>query len=324
MLIRELLAQKDPCVVKCIRPDDTLLKMAQKLREHKIGALLVTDENDKLVGVISERDLVRAVTEFGNELVHRPVSDVMTRSVITCGSEDSVLDILATMNEKTIRHIPVVEGERIRAMISIREFEHACKHLQAQARTDELTGLANRRHFMESLEKEFSRYQRFRTPFSVAMLDIDHFKHVNDSFGHDAGDRVLNALAKVLVRELRTFDGVGRLGGEEFAILFANTEIDKAELVCQRLMAAVRAEEVVTDEGAIRFTVSFGLAEVTANTKDSGSVMKRADKLLYDAKSSGRNRIAVRAAKDQADEIRTNPVLHYRPNLASVLLASAK
>lgn len=297
MLIRELLAQKSPSEIKCVRPEQTLLEMAQKLRANNIGALLVTDQNDKLVGVISERDLVRAVTEFESAVVERPVSDVMTRSVITCGPDDSIVETLAVMNEKRIRHIPVLEGEKIRAMISIREFDHACKHLQAQARTDELTGLANRRYFMESLVKEFSRFQRYQTPFSIAMLDIDHFKHVNDTFGHDAGDRVLVALAKLLVRELRTFDGVGRLGGEEFAILFANTEVEKAELACERLIAAIRAEEVVTDAGTIRFTASFGLTGMSGEMSDCDAIMKQADKLLYEAKNNGRNRVVVQPAQ---------------------------
>ncbi len=324
MLIRELLAQKGPSEVKCVRPEQTLLEMARKLRSNNIGALLVTDENDKLVGVVSERDLVRAIIEHESAVVERPVSDVMTRSVISCSPDDSVMETLAVMNEKQIRHIPVLERKKIRAMISIREFDHACKHLQAQARTDELTGLANRRYFMESLEKEFGRYQRFRTPFSVAMLDIDHFKHVNDMFGHEAGDRVLSALAKLLVRELRTFDGVGRLGGEEFAILFANTEIDKAEMACQRLIAAIRAEEVVTDEGTIRYTASFGLAGIDADTNDSGAMLKRADKLLYDAKNSGRNRIVTQPAQRPRNIVKTRAAMAHGPDLAALLQAPAK
>lgn len=324
MLIRELLAHKSPCEVKCVHPEETLLEMARKLRSNNIGALLVTDENDKLVGVVSERDLVRAVIEYQSDVVNRPVSDVMTRSVISCGPDDSVMETLAVMNEKQIRHIPVLDGNKIRAMVSIREFDHACKHLQAQARTDELTGLANRRYFLESLDKEFSRYQRFRTPFSVAMLDIDHFKHINDTFGHEAGDRVLSALAKLLVRELRTFDGVGRLGGEEFAIVFANTDIEKAELACQRLIAGIRAEEVVTDEGTIRYTASFGLAGVDADTRDSGALLKRADKLLYDAKNSGRNRIAVQQPRDPKRMVRAQAAMAHGPDLASLLQVPAK
>lgn len=324
MLIRELLAQKPPCEVKCVHPEETLLDMARKLRSYNIGALLVTDQNDKLVGVISERDLVRAVVEFEGAVIERPVGDVMTRSVITCGPKDSVVEILAIMNEKQIRHIPVLDGDKIRAMVSIREFDHACKHLQAQARTDELTGLANRRYFMENLEKDFSRYQRYRTPFSVAMLDIDHFKHVNDMFGHDAGDRVLGALARLLVRELRTFDGIGRLGGEEFAILFANTEIEKAELACERLISAIRAEEVVTDEGTIRFTASFGLVGVDADTRDCGALLKRADKLLYDAKNLGRNRVVTQSMEEPGKIVEARSAMVHGPDLTTIPQALAK
>ncbi len=324
MLIRELLAQKGSTEIRHVRPHETLLDAARKLREHNIGALLVIDEQEKLVGLISERDIVRSVIRFENSLVERPVSDVMTRSLITCAPGDDIVETLAVMNGKNIRHIPVLEGDRIRAMVSIREFDHACKYLLAQARTDELTGLANRRYFLESLEKELSRFQRFRTPFSVAMLDIDHFKHVNDTFGHDAGDEVLNALSKLLVRELRTFDGIGRLGGEEFAILFVNADIQKARIACDRLLTAIRAEEVVTSEGTIRYTASFGLMEINSDSVDCKSILRRVDKLLYDAKRAGRNRIGMDTLPKQNRAEMNSPAMVHGPGLASMLLASTK
>jgi diguanylate cyclase (GGDEF)-like protein len=297
MLIRELLAQKKPVDVKSIRPESTLFELAGKLRQYNIGALLVTDDEDNVVGVVSERDLVRAVTEFRDGFVDRPVSGIMTRSVISCVPEDNVVVTLAVMNQNRIRHMPVLEDGQPLAMISIREFDHACRQLQIESRTDELTGLANRRYFMETLGTELSRSQRYQTPLSLAILDIDHFKHVNDTFGHEAGDRVLCDLGKLLVRELRTFDGIGRLGGEEFAILFANTSATNAKKACERLLAAIRSEEVVTDEGAIRFTASFGLADAGDDTHDSRCLLKAVDKLLYQAKNEGRNRIVVKPAR---------------------------
>ena len=249
MMIRELLAGKRPDEVVCIQPGNTLLDLADLLRVHNIGAVLVIDDNSGLVGLISERDLVRAVSEFRDAAVARQVSEVMTRKVITCTPDDNVVDTLAVMNEKRIRHMPVLDDGQPRAMISIREFDQACRQLQAQSRTDELTGLANRRYFTETLNKELSRCRRYRTPLSLALLDIDHFKHVNDTFGHDAGDMVLCALGKLLVHELRTFDGVARLGGEEFALLFPNTSADNAAIACERVLTAIRALEVATGEG---------------------------------------------------------------------------
>lgn len=291
MMIRELLADKRPHDVVCIRPEQSLLDLADLLRLHNIGAVLVVDDDADLVGLISERDLVRAVSEFRDAAVTRPVREAMTRKVISCTPEDNVVETLAIMNEKRIRHMPVLQNGRPLAMISIREFDRACRQLQTQSRTDELTGLANRRHFSETLGKELDRCRRYGTPLSLALLDIDHFKHVNDTFGHDAGDMVLCALGKLLVHELRTFDGVARLGGEEFALLFPNTTATNARTACERVLAAIRAQEVVTEEGTIRFTASFGLVEVDAGTPDGRALIRAADRMLYRAKSEGRNRV---------------------------------
>lgn len=291
MLIRELLDQGDPGTVKCIRPDRTLQELAGELHAHNIGAMLVTDGDDTLVGMVSERDLVRAITEFGDNFAGRSIADIITRDVIACAPGDNVVDTLAVMNEKRIRHMPVLDAGKPVAMISIREFEHICRQLRIQSRTDFLTGLSNRRHFMETLETELARGKRYDLPLSLAILDIDHFKHINDTFGHGAGDRVLFDLAKLLVHELRNFDTVGRLGGEEFAILFPNTCAHQAKLACERLITAIRSMEIVTDEGTIRFTASFGLTDAAREARDGRAFLQAADQLLYRAKNEGRNRL---------------------------------
>lgn len=291
MLIRELMAEKDFLEIITVSPEATLKDTAGILRQHNIGALIVLDEGRNLQGIISERDLVRAVWEFGGDLVHQPVSEWMTRTVITCSPHDCVLSTLSVMAENCIRHIPVMDDGEILAMISIREFDHACKRLEIQAHTDELTGLANRRSFLGVLESEYNRFQRYDTPFSVAMLDIDHFKQINDQYGHEAGDRVLRTLADLMVRELRPNDVVGRIGGEEFAVLFPHTELMEAKVACDRLLNAIRAEDLLGDGGAIRFTVSFGLADIHQSGGFSEAILKRADDLLYQAKAKGRDRI---------------------------------
>lgn len=294
MLIRELLAKSELPPVKTVRPDSTIYDLSGQLRKHDIGALLVVDEHNTMLGVVSERDIVRAITEYDDRVVGTPVADIMTRSVITCVPGDDVVDTLELMNSRHIRHMPVLDQGKPLAMISIREFDRVCRHLQIQSRTDELTGLANRRYFLETLETELARSRRYHTPLSLAILDIDHFKHINDNFGHDAGDRVLCDLGKLLVRELRTFDGIGRLGGEEFAILFPNTTAANAKLACERVIAAIRMREVVTEEGSTRYTASFGLTDAGADTTDGQAFLKAADKLLYQAKGEGRNRVVSR------------------------------
>ena len=291
MYIHELLSQTKPRKVLSLKEYETLLDMSFSLRQHNIGALLVTDETESLVGIISERDLARAVSIFPEDLAKRRVGEIMTKSVITCGPDDDVVTTLNIMNNKGIRHMPVVVDSKPVSVISIREFEFACRQLQVLALTDELTGLANRRHFVESLEAELSRYNRFSNVFCVAMLDLDKFKLINDTYGHDAGDKVLKSLAQILSTKLRKYDVVGRLGGEEFGIIFPNTALEGAVIACEHVANAIRACEVITDKSAIHFTASFGVTEVNEEARETDLILKQADKALYKAKDTGRDRV---------------------------------
>ncbi len=265
--------------------------VAESLAKNDIGALVVAGQDGELRGLVSERDLVRALARLNGDVASHIVTEVMTKDVITCTNDDDIVETLALMNEKKIRHVPVFDSGRLHAMVSIRDFEHACKQLQAEADTDGLTGLANRRCFMKTMVKEIGRRHRFQSDLSVAMIDIDLFKNVNDTFGHAAGDQVLCSLAKLLVHEFRVFDGIGRLGGEEFAVLFPHTRADEAATACERLLATLRSEEVVTDQGAIRYSVSVGVTQMTDVDSTGASILNRADELLYKAKAAGRNRV---------------------------------
>lgn len=292
MQISELLAQKRSVAIKHIGPQDPVWKMAEILGSENIGVLLVLDDDGAIAGVASERDIARAIATYRDKVADVPVSKVLTREVITCSTNDLVVETLRIMNEHNIRHIPVLEAGKPIAMVSIREFNLAYQKLQTQARTDHLTGLSNRRHFMDVLEQEISRHDRFGDPLTVAMLDLDRFKHVNDTYGHDIGDQVLCTLSKLLLRELRNYDGIGRLGGEEFAIIFPNVNLEDALVACNRLVAAIRNEVVMSDLGAVRFTSSFGVFETTRPGENARSILKSADRLLYKAKAEGRDRIA--------------------------------
>ena len=291
MLIRDLIAYKRNNAVYTITPNKSLRDAAREMVTHNIGALIVTDDSGFLVGVLSERDLVRALTLFDAGLVEIPVSEIMTRAVITCEPHNTASEVLGVMNKNRIRHIPVTEGDKLVGVVGLRELDRAYRHLQSQALTDELTGLSNRRHFLQHLRQELSSYCRYGNPFSVAMLDIDHFKKVNDTYGHAAGDQVLIALADQLGNKLRLVDVVGRLGGEEFAILFPNTELHEAEQACQRLLKDIREDNIETDAGHLSITVSAGLTASTATIGNGEDLLKVADGLLYEAKSAGRDRV---------------------------------
>ena len=165
--------------------------------------------------------------------------------------------------------------------------------LELQARTDPLTGLFNRRHFMPLAENELARAIRYRGSLSAIMLDIDHFKRINDTRGHRTGDLVLQHLAKLAKLTLRDVDIVGRLGGEEFAILLPQTGIDQALEVADRLRQAIAESEVMPDAGLpLRYTASLGVACVTQGVQTNvDALLNEADQALYAAKKAGRNRV---------------------------------
>lgn len=171
--------------------------------------------------------------------------------------------------------------------------------LERLATTDELTGLANRRAFIDRLDEEFSRAGRYALPVSVLMLDIDHFKQVNDTHGHAAGDALLRAFAGLLREKLRRPDICGRLGGEEFAVLLPNTPCRGAFEIADRLRQAVAAMRVPIEDGEVGCTVSIGVCDLMENVASASEALSRADRALYRAKSSGRNRVCgCEATKD--------------------------
>lgn len=169
--------------------------------------------------------------------------------------------------------------------------EEANRYLEHLSITDSLTGVGNRRKFLEVADMERRRALRYGVPFSVVMIDIDHFKEVNDRYGHEGGDIALCELARVVEGQLRSSDLLVRLGGEEFALLLPETRQDEAWLLAERVRQKLAA--TVVRAGVIRFsfTVSMGVTEMLKGREDSvKGMLNRADAALYKAKAQGRNR----------------------------------
>ena len=155
---------------------------------------------------------------------------------------------------------------------------------------DALTGLANRRRFRVALKQEVERWRRYRIPCALLMLDIDHLKRINDQFGHPAGDAVIRQIAQTLKEVSRDNDTAARLGGEEFALLLAGVDLQKAAVAAERLKAVLsgrRVEEVGT------VTVSIGVASCPENATSERALYSASDSALYVSKNSGRDRVSV-------------------------------
>jgi diguanylate cyclase (GGDEF)-like protein len=160
--------------------------------------------------------------------------------------------------------------------------------LRRLSNLDSLTSVANRRHFFELAEREFSRIRRYNREMSIIMLDIDNFKNINDSNGHATGDKVIIALVQLASTKLRHLDAIGRLGGEEFAILMPETAIKEAMIVAERLRKSIETE-MSSDVPSI--TISMGVSSVIAEDKSFETALARADAALYQAKNEGRNTV---------------------------------
>jgi diguanylate cyclase (GGDEF)-like protein len=171
----------------------------------------------------------------------------------------------------------------------VKRLRQGREELERLSRTDGLTGLPNRRHLMEILEKEVRRARRNDRSFSLLMIDVDHFKRYNDTFGHLAGDDVLKALAEVLAAAIRTADYAARYGGEEFTVLLPETPLDGAAEVAERIRERMQQRPLGTN--GTRVTLSIGVAEFPTDGETLESVIARADNALYVAKQHGRNQV---------------------------------
>lgn len=202
--------------------------------------------------------------------------------------------------------------------------ESALTEIKALASTDMLTQIPNRRRFMERLEEELNRMQRISTGrvrqiASVLMFDVDHFKQINDTYGHAAGDQVLRELGQAIKQGLRKSDIAGRIGGEEFAILLANTDWPQARLFAERIREQVAELSITYEARVIRVTISVGLSLMLQQQGSTDVALSQADEALYHAKRSGRNRVVVyaplleRTDSDGVDDAEFNPEAEIDP-----------
>jgi len=164
--------------------------------------------------------------------------------------------------------------------------------LKEASTTDALTGLGNRRLLMECLKSEVARWARVRRPFTIAIADIDHFKEVNDTYGHEGGDKALTEIAQIIKSSMREYDCCGRWGGEEFMIILPEATAKEAALIIERLRDGIEASGIHLENKPVPLSASFGIAEYCPGETIS-DIINRADAAMYAAKRAGRNRYEI-------------------------------
>ena len=286
--------------VVCARTGTEALALAVEAQPQ----IVITDW---LMPGLSGLELTRALraTEWGQTIYLIMLTSLDTEEEVSEAFEAGVDDFLTKpVNVRTLRarlraawhYVQLLEAwERDRAQLKqfAAELAISNRRLEHAAMTDLLTGLPNRRAGMGALAKAWAAADRFQEPISVLVLDIDHFKRVNDTHGHAVGDKVLAAVAQEIHRAARKNDSVCRMGGEEFLMICQNTDLKAALLAADRLRRTIEAMKIEAGGAQIRSSVSIGVATREPRMADSDALVNAADRALYRAKETGRNRSCI-------------------------------
>lgn len=195
--------------------------------------------------------------------------------------------------DSSIEHVCLIIYDVTSVATNKLQLQAANLQLQQLSRTDRLTGLSNRGYWEECLKHEFARHRRYQSMAALVMFDIDHFKRVNDSYGHPAGDKVIQAVAELVRGQVRDTDYAGRYGGEEFVVLLPDVDSAGARQFAERLRQSVEALLVTYEGRSIPFTISLGVADLSQPLQGHEQLIERADQALYASKQGGRNRVSV-------------------------------
>jgi len=211
--------------------------------------------------------------------------------LISTGEERPLHIRLANGDAIQFRCKALANGARLLTYGNVSELAQQADALEKLACLDAMTGLNNRRHFLVLAEIEWSRFRRYSRPLALLLIDIDRFKSVNDTYGHDAGDVVIKAVAALLDKHKRASDIAGRLGGEEFVLLLPEAKRDQAVAAGERFRQLVAEHPIGIGDRHLQVTISVGASACRAGSQGLDELLKEADIALYEAKRSGRNRV---------------------------------
>jgi diguanylate cyclase len=232
---------------------------------------------------------------FFSQRLHQSIFPLQASRYLEAGFEEMQQNVVIAPLRGTdgrVEQVAVSIIDNTDAAINRKRLEETTEKLEEATRTDHLTGVANRRHLLERLKDELARHSRTGQTLSLAILDLDHFKQVNDTYGHLGGDFVLAQTAERFSSQIRPYDLIGRYGGEEFCIVLPRADIETAATVLERIRSDLADGEFTWEENRIRVTVSIGVA----STEGQGQITAKgllhdADEALYRAKNAGRNRV---------------------------------
>jgi len=272
---------------------DNLFEVAQHTGNLQIEkkSLALTGTLLDIAGKNMEPLYLSDVRNYNLPLMPFRTKDISSVFILPLAYEKEFIGILILLSEKVNafnpHQIELLEVLGTQASISIANARlHA--EIERMATTDGLTGLFNHRHFQERLASEFKRLERFPEPLALMLMDIDYFKKVNDTYGHPAGDKILQGVASILKTTLRGIDTPARYGGEEFAAILPGTDIRGAKNIAERLRKTVMDKSFPVDSRSLKITISIGIS-TSAGSKGKEELIEKADQALYHAKKNGRN-----------------------------------
>jgi len=272
-------------------------EVCKLMAERRISCVVIL-EDEKPLGLVTERDVVRYVASDPGNIT---TGEALVRRVLTVSPRTSIHVALEKMRTNRVRRLIVASKGRVDGIVTQTNLLEASRRLldryaarqvqlSAEATQDALTGLYNRRAFFRLFSAEIGRVQRYGGRLSLVMFDLDKFKHLNDTHGHQAGDKVLEMFGWILKKNCREVDVPARYGGEEFAVLMPAVGSSAASVFADRVRGELAASELPVGAPKLRVTVSAGVSEWSEKQPSVEEMIKQADQSLYAAKRAGRNR----------------------------------
>jgi diguanylate cyclase (GGDEF)-like protein len=281
----------------------TLAGICGLMEKNHVGSIVIVKEKHP-AGIITERDVVNSIARGGINVLSAPASAIMKAPVFTMHPKQKIRSAVDFMIAKRIRRLPIVENHRLAGIITygdilravqkeVADMEIQTQQLKKEMQKDGLTKFYTQKYFKIMLDREVERVKRFGGYLSLIMIDIDHFKKVNDMYGHDAGDHILHKVSLLITHNTRKINVIGRYGGDEFAIIAPISDIEGARRLGERLRQFVEQTRFNYDGKPIKVTLSVGVAAWDKHITSGRDHIIKADKALYASKRAGRNKVSV-------------------------------